>query len=287
MPLIAITGAHGKTGRAVITALRATWDMRALARTAEQASALEAMGHETVIGDIGDRSTIESLVGGVDAVYHICPNFHPDEAAVGAVIADAAQEIDRLVYHSVLHPQTESMPHHWRKLRVEELLLARRGGRVTFLRPAPYVQNLAAYLATTLSTGQLRLPYSVDRPSAMVDVADVGAAAAVVVADDFEAGSGWDLCGIGSVTPRQIAEEISTITGTPIEAVVTPAPDGTPPEVQMMFAYMDAHGLPGSSRPLRALIGEPTPLATSLARLIEETTATNPPPTDRTAGASR
>jgi hypothetical protein len=24
-----------------------------------------------------------------------------------------------LVYHSVLHPQIEAMPHHWNKLRVE------------------------------------------------------------------------------------------------------------------------------------------------------------------------
>jgi hypothetical protein len=32
----------------------------------------------------------------------------------------------RLVYHSVLHPQTEQMPHHWHKLRVEEMLLESR-----------------------------------------------------------------------------------------------------------------------------------------------------------------
>jgi uncharacterized protein YbjT (DUF2867 family) len=268
MSRVAITGAHGKTGRAVAGALAATWKITALARTTQQATQLEAMGHDTVVGDIADRATIEALVDGADAVYHICPNFHPDELAIGAIVAEATRGIDRLVYHSVLHPQTEAMPHHWRKLRVEELLLAERGGRVSFARPAPYVQNLAPYLATALTEGELRLPYSVDRPSALIDLADVAAAARVMLADDFEAGSGWDLCGTGSITPRQLADRLTKVTGTTIRAVTVPAPEGTPPEVQMMFDYLDTYGLPGSSRPLRSLIGEPTPLETSLARLV-------------------
>lgn len=274
MGTLAVTGAHGKTGRAVVAAVAPSWSIRALARNDEQAKTLRACGHEVVVGDIGDRSTLAALVDGSDAVYHICPNFHPGETEIGAALADVTIGIDRLVYHSVLHPQTEAMPHHWRKLRVEELLLARRGGRVTFLRPAPYVQNLAPYLADALSEGELRLPYSVDSTTAMVDLGDVGAAAAVALGDDgrgngFEPGSGWDLCGVGAVSHAEIAERLATITGRAITAVEVAPPEGTPPEVNQMFEYMGAHGLPASTGQLRALIGEPTPLDDSLRRLVD------------------
>ena len=193
-------------------------------------------------------------------MYHICPNFHPDEVPIGEALIAVAGGVERLVYHSVLHPQTEAMPHHWRKLRVEELLLKHRPGRATFLRPAPYVQNMAPYIADAKSTGELRIPYSVELRSAMVDLDDVGRAAVVALGDRFEHGSGWDLC--GAVTN---ATEIAEILG--VVAVEVEPPDDVPPEIKMMFDYMGSYGLPASTGQLRALIGEPTPLEVTLKRL--------------------
>lgn len=269
MPTLALTGANGKTGRAIIGALRGEWQVRALARSGEQRSALVADGCDAVVGDIGDRATVDSLVGGADAVYHICPNFHPDEVAIAAVVADAAAGVDRFVYHSVLHPQARQMPHHWRKLLVEELLLSARPGRVTFLRPAPYVSNLAPYVEDARVSGELRMPYSVDTPTAMVDLADVGAAARAVLSPDVEAGSGWDLCGVAAVTHREIAARLSAMTGRSIEAVAVPPAESTPPDVRAMFDYMDRHGLPGSTGQLRALIGPPTELDQALRAMAD------------------
>ncbi len=272
MRTIAVTGASGKTGRAITAALSGAWSIRALGRNRTQGEGLTAGGYDAVVGDVTERATLAALVDGVDAVYHICPNFHPDEVAIGTLLAEVAEGIDRLVYHSVLHPQTEAMPHHWRKLRVEELLVAKRRGRVTFLRPAPYVQNLAPYVRSALggeTDGEIRLPYAVDSVTAMVDLADVGRAAAAVLHDDFEHGSGWDLCGVAAVDHREVAGELSALAGRRISAVEVAAPD-VPPDIAKMFAYMGAHGLPGSTGQLRALIGEPTPLVTSLQRLVTE-----------------
>ena len=268
MKSIAVTGAHGKTGRAVMAAVAPTWRIRALARNEVQAAALREVTQDVVVGDVNDRQTLASLVGDVDAVYHICPNFHPAEVEIGSLLADVAADVDQLIYHSVLHPQTEAMPHHWRKLRTEELLLERRRGRVTFLRPAPYVQNLVPYVREALAEGELRLPYSVDASTAMVDLADVGAAAVVSLEERFEPGSGWDLCGVGAVTHREIAARLSALSGRPIAAVQVPPPDGTPTEVRLMFDYMGVSGLPASTGQLRTLIGEPTALDTSLQRLV-------------------
>ncbi len=269
MPTLALTGAHGKTGRAIIAKATETWEVRALARSDEQRRLLESGGCDVVIGDMTDRGCLETLFDGVDAIYHICPNFHPGEVEIGSLVADAAVRVERLVYHSVLHPQIEAMPHHWRKLRVEELLLKGRPEHVSFLRPAPYVQNLAAYIEAALSHGELRMPYAVDTKIAMVDLADVATAAMVVLADDFEAGSGWDLCGVGAVSHREIADRLGSLAGRKIEAVEHPSSDDVPAEVRVMFGYMHTHCLPGSSGQLRALIGTPTSLDESLQRLVE------------------
>lgn len=271
MERIAVTGANGKTGRAVIDAASAAWEIRALARNDEQAADLADTGSDVVVGDITDAATLRRLVDGVDAVYHICPNFHPAEIEIGSLIADAAADVDRLVYHSVLHPQTEAMPHHWRKLRVEELLLERRRGRVTFLRPAPYVQNLVPYLSTAWQTGELRIPYDVDSTTAMVDLIDVARAAVAALGSVIEPGSGWDLCGTAAISHREIADRLTDIAGRPVVAVEVSAPAGAPDELQQMFRYMGASGLPASTGQLRAIIGEPTPLDDTLRRLVEAT----------------
>ena len=61
-------------------------------------------------------------------------------------LAEAARRagIRHLVYHSVLHPQVEAMPHHWQKMRVEEQLFA-AGLPYTILQPAAYMQNVLAH----------------------------------------------------------------------------------------------------------------------------------------------
>jgi hypothetical protein len=72
----------------------------------------------------------------VQAIYHICPNVSRDEVAYARAVAAAARThgVKRFVYHSVLHPQIEAMPHHWQKMRVEEMLFV-AGFDLTVLQP--------------------------------------------------------------------------------------------------------------------------------------------------------
>ena len=125
--MILITGGGGKTGRAIVARLAARGEpVRALVRRPEQVEPLLELGAaEAVVGDFYDRTALEQAARGVRAVYHICPNVHPDEIVIGELAIAAAKTagVEHFVYHSVLHPQTEGMPHHWKKLRVEEQLL--------------------------------------------------------------------------------------------------------------------------------------------------------------------
>ena len=139
---------------------------------------LAAGAEEVVVGDMLAADALRAACRGVAAVYHICPNMHTGEVAMAeALLAAMAQAgVKRLVYHSVLHPQVEAMPHHWRKLRVEELLFT---GDVqwTILQPAAYMQNVFAYWRTIVEEGVYRVPYAVTARLGMVDLEDVAAAA--------------------------------------------------------------------------------------------------------------
>ena len=121
-----------------------------------------------------DPQTIRKATEGVRAVYHICPNMLPDEVGIGETVIAAATSagIERFVYHSVLHPQTEKMPHHWHKLRVEEMLIE-SGLPFTILQPTAYMQNLLVAWQAIYEQGVYAVPYTVGSRLSLVDLADV------------------------------------------------------------------------------------------------------------------
>jgi uncharacterized protein YbjT (DUF2867 family) len=135
--MILITGAGGKTGKAIAEALVARGKpVRALARTPAHEAPLRAIGvREVVTGEMDDPHATSRAVSGTEAIYHICPNMGRSEVdfATGVIDAAIGAGLSRFVYHSVLHPQIEAMP--WNKMRVEEILFSSRLD-VTVLQPA-------------------------------------------------------------------------------------------------------------------------------------------------------
>src|SRR5687767_10721510 len=107
--MIAVTGAGGKTGLAIIEALAQRGvQVRGLAhKQSDQAKIIAAGAAASIVGNMAERATVDRLLSGVSALYHICPNMHPDEVAIGITILESAQDaaVQHLVYHSVLHPQ--------------------------------------------------------------------------------------------------------------------------------------------------------------------------------------
>ena len=121
--MILVTGAGGKTGKAVIRALdQAGQPVRAWLRRPEQVE--EIPETDFFVGDMQDAALWRRACRDVEALYLICPNMHASELEISRKALRAAQAagVSRFVYHSVLHPQTEDMPHHWQKLRVEEMI---------------------------------------------------------------------------------------------------------------------------------------------------------------------
>ena len=278
--MILVTGAAGKTGLHALRALEARGlAARALVRRPEQEEIVRRAGaSEVQVGDLTDPSDLARACDGVSAIYLVCPNLHDGELDIAGAVMDAALRsgAPHLIYHSVLHPQTTSMPHHWRKLQVEEKVFE-SGLPFTILQPCAYLQNLEPYVDEARRTGQLVVPFDVDKPFSMVDlrdVAEVVAALVVTVATEPAAHryATYELCG-APLSHRQVADELGRRFGRPVtarsisidtwRAAATGLDARRLDELCKMFAYYDRHGFVGGSGVLRSLLGrEPRGLAT-------------------------
>ena len=265
--MILVTGAAGKTGKAVLDALAKTdRPARAWLRRPEQAQ--DVMAASTVVGDLEDSNLWREACRGIVALYLICPNMHPRELQIARMAMQAAHRggVKRFVYHSVLHPQTEEMPHHWQKLRVEEEIF-RSGLPFTILQPCAYMQNIFAYREQIKSGGIYPVPYSVRSRFALVDLADVALAAARILTEEGHAGAIYELSGPANLSSEEMAETLADRLERKVESVQTPLDEwesaataaGIPGEsirsLSAMFRYYDRHGLVGNGKVLGWLLG--------------------------------
>ena len=246
---------------------------------------MEELGaQEAVVGDMRLRATMDEALREVRAVYHICPNVSPDELAIGqtAIAAACSAGVGHFVYHSVLHPQIEAMPHHWQKLRVEEQLFA-SGLSFTILQPAAYMQNVLAHRGRIVQEGVYPIPYPVQTRLSMVDLEDVAEAAALVLTEPGHANATYELAGTEGMSQSEVAAILAEQLGRPIRAQVVPLETwqerartsglgGYQVETLLkMFRYYAQFGFWGSPRVLGWLLGRPpTTLEEFIARTIQE-----------------
>jgi NAD(P)H dehydrogenase (quinone) len=280
--MILVTGAAGKTGRALIKALTAKGaKVRGLVHRQEQAAEIEALGATTGIGAFDDARTLAVAGRDTDAVYHICPNASRDEIRFARNVAAAAKlnGTNRFVFHSVLHPQIQLMPHHWAKMRAEEILLS-AGFDLTILQPTVYMQNILGVWRGIADDGVFRVPYPAETRLSLVDLDDVAEAGAHVLLTDGHAGAIYELAGTAPLSQTEVAEALSASLSKPVrfaaetaeEWKTRAAANGMPvyerDTLVAMFRYYARYGLAGNGNTLRWLLGrEPTTLPQFLSRI--------------------
>ena len=86
--LLLVTGVAGETGLAIIQALVAKEEsVRALVFRHNQVALLKQLGvKEVVVGNMLSQESVNEAVANVRGIYHICPNRHPDEFAIGQIV---------------------------------------------------------------------------------------------------------------------------------------------------------------------------------------------------------
>jgi NAD(P)H dehydrogenase (quinone) len=280
--MILVTGAAGKSGKAVVKALAAKdAKVRAFVRNPDHAASLLALGAaEVSFGSFEDVRALAQAAAGVQAVYHICPNVSRDEVAYARAVAAAARMhgVKRFVYHSVLHPQIEAMPHHWQKMRVEEMLFA-AGLDLTVLQPTAYMQNILGLWDGIVHDGAFRFPYPPATRLSLVDLDDVGEVAAIVLTQDGHGGATYELVGTPALSQTEVAASLTAALGRDVRAEDVPLAhwearacaggigEHERATLAAMFRYYAEHGLIGNPNTLRWLLGRaPTTLAGFLAR---------------------
>ncbi|HJQ14744.1 MAG TPA: NmrA family NAD(P)-binding protein [Anaerolineales bacterium] len=281
--MILITGAGGKTGRALIQALSKAESICALVRREEYISVITSLGAKKVIvGDMRDEATIGASMEGVRAVYHICPNMSPDERVIGNLVIREAQKagVQHFVYHSVLHPQIEKMQHHWQKLRVEEMIFE-AGLPFTILQPAPYMQNLLAGWTSIIETGLLRVPYSIHAKFSFIDLEDLADVARIVLSEPNHKNAVYELAGTVPLSHLEVAEILNRVLKRDVKAEKLEIRDWrlgakglseyAVENLIKMFEYYDRWGLVGNPNVLRWLLKrEPASFEGFIERTVNE-----------------
>lgn len=244
---VAVLAGTGKTGQAVRRGLAARGAGTVAVGSAAWASP----------ADLADA------LRGCDAAYVIAPNLHADEPehVRRALAAARSAGIGRVVLHSVTAPYVPAMPHHLGKAVAEDVVRT-SGLAWTVLQPCAYTQNLLPGVAS----GVLRVAYDPEAPFGLVDLDDVGHAAAEVLVGDGHVGATYELGGPAAVSVRDVAHVAGEVLGREVAVErVTPetwaAGEGAGLDERRrawllaMFAYYDRHGLPTGAVPLAALLG--------------------------------
>lgn len=267
--MILVLGAGGKFGMAALRALRAMdAEVTGLARTDATAQAIAATGAGVLRGDLRDEASLASAMKQASTVYHICPNVTEDEIEIGERVLrlSISAGIEHFVLHGVSYPYVPDVAFHWAKAEMEARV-ALSGLAFSILRPVQLMQNIEWSLPLILERGMFELPYSSDRRISLVDVNDVGEAAARVLTDPGLRGGTWELCGTRCAIDRhEIVAELSTAFGVPIAAGQTSMADLRSQEfyarlspyqqehLGRMYQHLDGYGTPYFNNDALALL---------------------------------
>jgi len=196
----------------------------------------------------------------------------PDETVIGSLVIGEARRagVEHFVYHSVLHPQTEKMAHHWAKLRVEEMIFE-SGLPFTILQPAPYMQNLLAGWKSIVEDGVLRVPCLVHSKFSFIDLENLAEAAKIVLTEPGHLNATYELAGtlplshmqvaqiFGRTLQRDVRAEKEEISDWRRRAERSRMGEYAVENLVKMFEYYDKWGLVGNPNVLRWLLQrEPT-----------------------------
>ncbi|NEY36281.1 NAD(P)H-binding protein [Streptomyces sp. PRKS01-65] len=237
---ILVTGATGKTGRRVVSRLRAEgFLVRAASRSGEH------------VFDWTDPGTWDAALEGVRSVY--------------VVQVDGTRLVRPFVERAVRHGVRRLVlasgrgiddPHYVKDtggvldgIADSEAAVRESGLEWTISRPGWFAQNFSeGFFADGVRAGELRLPAG-DGAASFVDAEDIAAVVVAALTDDRHTGRIYELSGPRAVTLAEAAATISEATGRPIRYV--------PLSVEEYVAELVRQGVPPADARAFADVVEP------------------------------
>jgi uncharacterized protein YbjT (DUF2867 family) len=218
--MIAVIGATGNTGRAVVRELRALGEEPlCIVRNADKAREVLGANAKTVVAEITDRAAMQKALRGIKRVLVVTGhNPQAGEQQIGILEAAKGAGVEFFAKVSggraVVGPDVESVVgrgHH----AVEEAMKG-SGLAWVILRPGLFMQNTLAQAQSIKSEGKMVLAYPKDLPVAFIDVRDTGAVGARILRDPGKhAGKTYEFTGARS-SFEEFAKVFSQVLGKPV-----------------------------------------------------------------------
>ena len=232
---ILVTGAAGGIGStahaAIAILLEQGHHVRAMVRKLDaRADSLRDLGAEIVVADMLDIIAVRAAMQGCSVVYFtmsISSNFL--EAATNVAVTAkslgvrAFVNLSQMTVSQMSETETTSSPQQKQEWLAEQMLRW-SGLPVVYLRPTAFFDGmfLVQGVKGIREDNVIRLPFA-DGKTALLAGADVGAAAAAVLAEPSpHIGKFYDLTGLQSLTMAQYAQEFSGVLGRTIQYVNVP-----------------------------------------------------------------
>ncbi|MGF1578349.1 MAG: NAD-dependent epimerase/dehydratase family protein [Gemmataceae bacterium] len=245
-----VTGATGLLGSHIAEQLRERGErVRALVRPTSDTTALEEMGVELAVGDLGDSASVQEALAGVDVVYHCAAkvgDWSPWQQFQTEVIdatryllnACQANSVKRVLYVSSImvygHLQEREEPFKeneplgqnlwWyeyyahSKIRAEKLF-AKYPGEYAIIRPSwifgPRDRNTLPRLIKAVKSRRTAVIGTGNKFVNLVYVGDVARAAILAANSELANGRAYNISSHGELTHQELLNILTEFLGVP------------------------------------------------------------------------
>jgi uncharacterized protein YbjT (DUF2867 family) len=224
---IAVVGATGNTGRAVVKELKALGQNPVcVVRNADKAREVLGADAKTAVAELTDRPALEQALAGAESVFVVTGHnpgmVEQQNNVLEAALKGGAKYLVRVGGgRAVAVADSESVV--GRSHAAIEERLRDSGIKWVILRPGLFMQNVLGQAASIKTDSKMVLPFAKDLPVALTDVRDTGAVGARILIDPApHAGKVYEFTG-KLTTYGQFAELLSQALGRPIAYVgITP-----------------------------------------------------------------
>jgi uncharacterized protein YbjT (DUF2867 family) len=216
--MILITGANGRTGRAVLELLHSRGvPVRAMVRDAAKATGLIAT--EIVVADFSKPHTLPSVLEDVDSVY-LTSAADPEQVTMHRNLIRAAAQmgVRHIVRHSVRGADDNSPIKIARWHAASQRELESSGIAWTHLQPVFNMQNFLRFAPSIRSHGTFVAPMR-DGAISMVDARDVASVAVEALTSAGHEHQTYLVTGPEPLTFADAAQQLSNVLGRPIRYV--------------------------------------------------------------------
>jgi uncharacterized protein YbjT (DUF2867 family) len=216
--MILVTGATGKTGRALVQQLaKMGMPVRAMVRDRAKAADIAAAGAEIAVADLSRVETLVPALVGIDRAY-LMTAADPQQVMLHSNFIGAAKQagVRYVVRHSVRGADPHSPVKLCRWHAASQKELEESGIAWTHLQPIYSMQNFLTFALTIQSQGEFYAPMK-DGALSMVDARDVAAVAAAALIDNApHQGKTYVVTGPEALTFADAAGQLSAALGKPV-----------------------------------------------------------------------